>query len=480
MASVISDKVGVLPHYYKDTLLANVVLSVDDNLINSSTGYSVSFDIKFNTANHTATGHWGNLFFSNANIRVLYNGEIRDMVGKTGNSFYTTDINQSLNCNNQYDADTSDYRIIDHDDQWQFLTFSFNPDGTIVIYKNGEWAFRYHADLTNASGKTIKEVCLQVIADVTDTGITIFGMGNSNMGIIDQDSDAYRMKNVYIDMAMDDVDAEVIYHSIHPKHSNIYYGIKSIIQEYKRRQIAYNRIKFAKRKHFDMLMGTKETPGSIKYVVNKEAEYGQYKDDITIKDALDKLHRQWGVTINNQLYNITYLNTQNGSGIGEWFANTSKTDLVKYLDTGKLGIVICTSNNNPNVIQNSAATVSRALPYEICNLTVQDGSSKEFILIGNPWLAGIPGYEDNGCNILWTGYLNNVSGVYKYTGHTYLSSGIDLKSAGRLRVGSDILFTTPEFNQISKYGVDGGEFWNNYVGMYSCWVFVENNDLSTE
>ena len=98
-------------------------------------------------------------------------------------------------------------------------------------------------------------------------------------------------------------------------------------------------------------------------------------------------------------------------------------------------------------------TVGEVPLYKVSNSPIS-GGTKDALFIGNPYLAGIGGWEDNGCPIFTVWYADTDGGyTFNYTPDypSYGSAEVGSTGSyrGRIKIGDDIKICTSELSTLA-------------------------------
>lgn len=98
-------------------------------------------------------------------------------------------------------------------------------------------------------------------------------------------------------------------------------------------------------------------------------------------------------------------------------------------------------------------TVGEVPLYKVPNSPI-DGGTKDALFIGNPYLAGIEGWEDNGCPIFTVWYADNEGGyTYNYVPDypNYGSAEVGSMGSyrGRIKIGDSIKICTSDLSTLA-------------------------------
>lgn len=120
-------------------------------------------------------------------------------------------------------------------------------------------------------------------------------------------------------------------------------------------------------------------------------------------------------------------------------------------------------------------TVGEVPLYKVPNSPTVSGT-KDALFIGNPYLAGIEGWEDNGCPIFTVWYADNEGGhTFNYTpdypGYGSAEVGNMGGYRGRIKIGNDIKICTSDFSSLADTLEDISN--SNYLGVQKK-LFIRN------
>ena len=98
-------------------------------------------------------------------------------------------------------------------------------------------------------------------------------------------------------------------------------------------------------------------------------------------------------------------------------------------------------------------TVGEVPLYKVPNSPI-NGGTKDALFIGNPYLAGIEGWEDNGCPIFTVWYADTDGGytfnyIPDYPGYGSAEVGSMGGYRGRIKVGNDIKICTSDLSNLA-------------------------------
>lgn len=120
-------------------------------------------------------------------------------------------------------------------------------------------------------------------------------------------------------------------------------------------------------------------------------------------------------------------------------------------------------------------TVGEVPLYKVSNSPIS-GGTKDALFIGNPYLAGIEGWEDNGCPIFTVWYADNDGGytfnyIPDYPGYSSAEVGNMAGYRGRIKIGDDIKICSSDFSNLADTLEDISN--SNYLGVQKR-LFIRN------
>ena len=98
-------------------------------------------------------------------------------------------------------------------------------------------------------------------------------------------------------------------------------------------------------------------------------------------------------------------------------------------------------------------TVGEVPLYKVSNSLI-DGGTKDALFIGNPYLAGIEGWEDNGCPIFTVWYADTDGGytfnyIPDYPNYSSAEVGSMGGYRGRIKIGDEIKICSSDFSTLA-------------------------------
>ena len=98
-------------------------------------------------------------------------------------------------------------------------------------------------------------------------------------------------------------------------------------------------------------------------------------------------------------------------------------------------------------------TVGKVPLYKVSNSPI-DGGTKDALFIGNPYLAGIEGWEDNGCPIFTVWYADATGGytfdyIPDYPNYSSAEVGSMGGYRGRIKIGDEIKICSSDFSTLA-------------------------------
>lgn len=195
-----------LPITKPEALTTSTNVSALGSLISEETGLSVSFKLQLGSTVDDATYEWEEL------VKFLDSegNYVRMDCGPIG----VVDTNGWFNilegdATKGSDFTQDNWKIFCQDGDEQFVTISFNTDGSIVYYKNGKKALSYGAELVGTydkttTTKTMDSICKFAINTASTNGIILHATTEHT----------YTMSNVIIDVAKNESEVLAMYNSL--------------------------------------------------------------------------------------------------------------------------------------------------------------------------------------------------------------------------------------------------------------------------
>lgn len=120
-------------------------------------------------------------------------------------------------------------------------------------------------------------------------------------------------------------------------------------------------------------------------------------------------------------------------------------------------------------------TVGEVPLYKVPNSPIS-GGTKDALFVGNPYLAGIEGWEDNGCPIFTVWYADNDGGytfnyVPDYPNYSSAEVGNMADYRGRIKIGDSIKICKSDFSMLADTLEDISN--SNYLGVQKK-LFIRN------